>query len=249
MVGKTISHYQIIEKLGQGGMGVVYRAQDLNLQRTVALKFLSPHVLDDAESRERFLREARAAASLDHPNVCTVYEIGEQEEHAFLAMAFVEGQTVREKVALRPLKLSEALDIAIQAGEGLRSAHEKGIVHRDVKSANLMVMPEGVVKVMDFGLAQLAGQSGLTKSRATLGTAAYMSPEQARHQPVDHRSDIWSLGVVLYEMLTGRAPFEGEHEAAVLYSVIHETPEPVTALGGIPLRSARKSTSNSSMCW
>src|SRR5687767_11711616 len=216
-------------------MGVVYRAEDLSLQRTVALKFLSPHALDDSGAKERFLREARAAASLDHSNVCTVYEIGEHDGQAFLAMAFIDGQTVKEKIAERPLKLDEALDIAIQAGEGLRAAHEKGIVHRDIKSANLMVTPEGNVKVMDFGLAQLAGQSELTKSRTTLGTAAYMSPEQAQHQPVDRRSDIWSLGVVIYEMVTGRLPFEGEHEAAVLYSIIHSTPEPITAVRvGVP---------------
>ena len=235
MIGQSISHYRIAGKLGEGGMGVVYRAEDLSLQRTVALKFLSPHALDDSGAKERFQREARAAASLDHPNVCTVYEIGEHDGQAFLAMAFIDGQTVKEKIAERPLKLDEALDIAIQAGEGLRAAHEKGIVHRDIKSANLMVTPEGNVKVMDFGLAQLAGQSGLTKSRTTLGTAAYMSPEQAQHQPVDRRADIWSLGVVLYEMVTGRLPFTGEHEAAVLYSIIHSAPEPITAVRvGVP---------------
>jgi serine/threonine-protein kinase len=233
--GQTISHYRITEKLGEGGMGVVYRAEDLSLHRAVALKFLSPHALDDAESKERFLREARAAAILDHPNVCTVYEIDEQDGQAFLAMAFIEGQTLKEKIAQRPLKLDEALDIAIQAGEGLRAAHQKGIVHRDIKSANLMVTREGNVKITDFGLAQLAGQSGLTKSRTTLGTVAYMSPEQAQRQPVDRRTDVWSLAVVIYEMVTGRVPFEGEHEAAVLYSIIHSAPEPITAVRvGVP---------------
>lgn len=216
-------------------MGVVYSAEDVTLQRTVALKFLSPHALEDAEAKERFLREARAAAGIDHPNVCTVYEIGEQDGQAFLAMAFIEGQTVKEKLARRPLKLDEALDIGAQCAEGLRAAHHKGIVHRDIKSANLMVTADGSVKVMDFGLAQLAGQSGLTKSRTTLGTASYMSPEQAQSQPVDCRGDIWSLGVVVYEMLTGRLPFEGEHEAAVLYAIIHSSPEPITSLRvGIP---------------
>jgi serine/threonine protein kinase len=235
MIGRTISHYRITDKLGEGGMGIVYRAQDLRLQRTVALKFLSPYSLDETENRERFLREARAAASLDHPNVCTVYETAEVDGQAFLAMAFIEGQTVKEKIAQRPLKLDEALDIALQAGEGLRAAHEKGIVHRDIKSANLMVIADGGVKVMDFGLAQLSGESGLTKSRTTLGTAAYMSPEQAQRQPVDRRTDIWSLGVVIYEMVTGRLPFEAEHEAAVLYSIIHSRPEPITALRvGLP---------------
>ena len=234
MVGQRISHYRITDKLGEGGMGVVYKAEDLSLQRTVALKFLS-HALDDSESKERFLREARASASLDHPNVCTVHEIGERDGRTFLAMAFIAGQTVKEKIAERPLKLDDALNIAIQAGEGLRAAHEKGIVHRDIKSANLMVTSEGIVKVMDFGLAQLVGQSGLTKSQTVLGTPTYMSPEQAQRHPVDRRTDIWSLGVVIYEMVTGRLPFDGEHEAAVLYSIVHSTPEPITALRvGVP---------------
>ncbi len=233
--GRTISHYRITGKLGEGGMGVVYQAEDLILERTVALKFLNREALNNPESKERFLREARAAAKLDHPNVCTVYEIGEHDGQAFLSMAFIEGQTLKEKIAQRPLKLDEALDIAIQAGEGLRAAHEKGIVHRDIKSANLMLTADGKVKVMDFGLAQLAGQGGLTKSWTTLGTVAYMSPEQAQRKPVDLRSDIWSLGVVIYQMVTGRLPFEGEHEAAVLYSIIHSAPELITAVrAGLP---------------
>ena len=235
MAGQTISHYRITRKLGEGGMGVVYEAVDLRLQRNAALKFLAAHAIGDAEAKARFLREARAAASLDHPNVCTVYEIGEEDGQAFLAMAFVEGKTVKELIAERPLPLQTALDIAIQAAEGLRAAHDKGIVHRDIKSANLIVTPEGVVKVMDFGLAQLAGQSALTQSRTTVGTASYMSPEQAQCLPADQRSDIWSLGVELYESLTGRLPFSGDHEAAVLYSIVHSTPEPVTALrAGLP---------------
>jgi serine/threonine-protein kinase len=230
MTGQKISHYRITRKRGEGGMGVVYEAVDLMLQRKVALKFLAAHALDDPEAKQRFVREARAAASLDHPNVCTVYEIGEEDGQAFLAMPLIEGKTVKELIADRPLPLQTAIDLAIQAAQGLHAAHDRGIVHRDIKSANLIVTPEGVLKVMDFGLAQLAGQSTLTQSRTTLGTAAYMSPEQAQCHQVDQRSDIWSLGVVVYEAVTGRLPFSGDHEAAVLYSIVHSTPEPVAAL-------------------
>ena len=169
MIGQTISHYKILEKLGEGGMGVVYKATDTKLERTVALKFLAADRLEDEEHKARFRREARAAAALDHPNICTVYEIDEAQGQTFLAMPYLEGLTVRQKVKQRPLKLDEALDIAIQAGEGLRAAHEKGIVHRDIKSANLMVSPQGQVKIMDFGLAQAADQSLLTKTETLLG--------------------------------------------------------------------------------
>ena len=235
MIGQTISHYKIVEKLGEGGMGVVYKAEDLKLERFVALKFLAPHLVQDEESRRRFQREAKAAAALDHPNICTIHEIDEAEGRVFLAMAYLDGFTVRQKVKQRPLKLDEALDIAIQAGEGLRAAHEKGIVHRDIKSANLMVNARGQVKIMDFGLAQLAEQSKLTKTATILGTPAYMSPEQAQRLPADRRTDIWSLGVVIYEMVTGRTPFEGERQQAVLYAIASEQPEPITALRvGIP---------------
>ena len=203
MTGQTISHYKILEKLGEGGMGVVYKATDTKLERTVALKFLASDRLEDEEHKARFRREARAAAALDHPNICTVYEIDEAQGQTFLAMPYLEGLTVRQKVKQRPLKLDEALDIAIQAGEGLRAAHAKGIVHRDIKSANLMVSPQGQVKVMDFGLAQAADQSLLTKTETLLGTPVYMSPEQAQRLPTDRRTDIWSLGIVIYEMLIG----------------------------------------------
>ena len=236
MIDKTISHYLITKKLGEGGMGVVYKAQDTKLGRTVALKFLAPHLLEDEEARARLIREAKAAASLDHQNICTVYEIDEVDGQTFLAMAFIEGQTVKDKIAERPLKLEDALDIAIQTAQGLEAAHEKGVVHRDIKGANLMVTPQGQVKIMDFGLAQLAEQSRLTKTATILGTPAYMSPEQAQRLPTDRRTDIWSLGVVIYEMVTGRLPFEGERQQAVLYAIAQEDPEPITALrAGLPM--------------
>ncbi len=236
MIDQTISHYLIVEKLGEGGMGVVYKAEDTKLRRTVALKFPPVDKLASEEEKARFVREAQAAAALNHPNICTVYEIDEADGHTFIAMEFVEGQSVKEKARARPLPLDEALDIAVQAAQGLQAAHEKDVVHRDVKSANLMVTPQGRVKVMDFGLAQVGDRSQLTKTGTTLGTAAYMSPEQALAQPTDRRTDIWSLGVVLYEMLTGRLPFQGEVEAAVAYAVVNTEPEPPTALrSGLPL--------------
>ena len=240
MIGRTISHYKILEKIGEGGMGVVYKAEDLSLQRTVALKFLSPHSLDDPESKERFLREARSAASLDHPNVCTVYEIGEQDGQTFLSMAFIEGKTVKDKIAERPLPLDEALHIALQIGEGLREAHENGVVHRDVKPHNVMLTSRGQVKIMDFGLAQLAGRSQITKTGLALGTLSYMSPEQLEGQTVDRRSDIWSFGVVLYEMMAQRTPFDAEHQQAISHGIMNEEPEPVTALrSGLPIEIDR----------
>ena len=236
MIGQTISHYKITAKLGEGGMGVVYKAEDTKLDRPVALKFLAPHLLRDDEARKRFEREAKAAARLDHPNICTVYEIDEAEGQTFLSMAYLEGETVREKIKTRPLKLEDVFDIAIQTAQGLQAAHEKGITHRDIKSANLIVTPKSQVKIMDFGLAQLVEQSRLTKSAMILGTPAYMSPEQARREPTDRRTDIWALGVVIYEMVTGKLPFEGEREAAVAYAVVHQQPEPITALRvGVPV--------------
>ncbi len=236
MVGFTISHYEITEKLGEGGMGVVYKALDTKLKRPVALKFLRADVVEDAEAKERFLREAQAAAALDHPNICTVYEIDEAEGQTFLAMAFVAGRTIKDKISDRPLKLDEVIDIATQTAEGLKAAHSRGVVHRDIKPANLMLNEEGQVKIMDFGLAQLAEQSRLTKTATILGTPAYMSPEQTRRKPTDRRTDVWSLGVVIYEMVTGRLPFAGERQEAVLYAIGNEDPEPITALrAGLPI--------------
>ena len=236
MIGQTISHYKILSKLGEGGMGVVYKAEDEKLRRTVALKFPPIDKLAGEREKTRFAREAQAAAALNHPNICTVYDIDEAGGRPFIVMEFVEGESVKERLQTRPLPLKEALEIAVQAAQGLQAAHEEGIVHRDVKSANLMVTAHGRVKVMDFGLAQVGGRSHLTKTGATLGTASYMSPEQALAQQLDCRTDIWSLGVVLYEMLTGSLPFEGEVVGAVAYAVIHTEAEPPTARrSGLPV--------------
>ena len=231
MIGKTISHYRIIEKLGEGGMGVVYKAEDTKLKRSVALKFLPRELTLDPDAKERFAREAQAASALDHPNICTIHEIDETEDgQMFICIACYSGKTVRERISGGPLQMEEALDIATQVAAGLQEAHRRGIVHRDIKPANIIVTPDGLVKIMDFGLAKLAGQTKLTRVGATVGTVAYMSPEQARGENVDHRTDIWSLGVVLYEMLTGRTPFAGEHEQTVIYSILNNEPEPVTRL-------------------
>lgn len=234
MIGKTISHYNILEKLGEGGMGVVYKAEDTKLKRTVALKFLPPHALGNDEEKARFVHEAQAAAALDHPNICTIYEINEieltpgesRDGQTFIAMAYVPGQSLKEKIECGLMKLEEALDIAIQIADGLQEAHAKGIVHRDIKPANVMVNEKGLAKIMDFGLAKLSGRTKLTKTSTTLGTVAYMSPEQGRGQAVDNRSDIWSFGVILYEMITGQMPFAGDYEHAVMYATINENPQP-----------------------
>ena len=236
MIGKTISHYKILEKLGEGGMGVVYEAQDTKLKRTVALKFISQGSVGDEEDKNRFVREAQAAAALDHPNICPVYEIEEAEGQTFIAMAYLDGQSLKEKIAAGPLKLAEALDKTIQVAQGLNEAHEKGIVHRDIKSANIMVSSKGQARIMDFGLAKQAGRSVLTKESTTLGTISYMSPEQTQGEEVDFRTDIWSLGVMIYEMITGQLPFKGEYDQAVVYSIINEDAEPPTSLRtGVPM--------------
>jgi len=233
-IGTTISHYKIIEKLGEGGMGVVFKAEDSTLKRICALKFLKPYALARDEDRKRFIQEAQAAASLDHPNICTVYEINEAEGESptdqgrlFISMAYLKGQTVKEKLEKGSFELNEALDIAIQAGEGLNEAHENGIVHRDIKSANIMVTDKGQTKIMDFGLAQCADTSKLTKTGTTMGTPAYMSPEQVDGKKTDSRTDIYSLGVVLYEMVTGELPFQGENDMSIMYSILKKSPEPL----------------------
>lgn len=229
MIGKTIHHYRILEKLGSGGMGVVYRAEDTKLERTVALKFLSPALTQDEEAKERFMHEARSASALDHPNICTIYEINESPEgRLFIAMAYYEGETLKERITGKPLRSGEATAIVIQAAEGLSKAHVEGIVHRDVKPANILINKEGVVKVLDFGLAKLLDQAEYTQVSTTLGTIAYMSPEQVSGEEVDQRSDIWSLGVMLYEMLTGTLPFKGEYEQAIVYSIVNMPPDPIT---------------------
>jgi len=227
MIGKIISHYKIIEELGRGGMGVVYKAQDTALDRLVALKFLPLHMGDDDEERKRFIHEAKAASALDHANICSVHEIGETPEgQLFIAMRYYAGMTLKEKMKAGPLPVSEALGLAMQVAEGLQEAHRKGIIHRDLKPANIMATEQGVAKIVDFGLAKLAGgRTKLTKTGLAMGTVSYMSPEQAMGKEVDERTDIWSLGVILYEMVAGKPPFKGEYDQAVIYAIINENPE------------------------
>lgn len=245
MIGQTISHYKIIEKLGEGGMGIVYKAQDTKLSRAVALKFLPHHLKGSEGEQARFLQEAQAAATLNHPNICTIHAIEEHDlpvsgqagGHQFIVMEFVDGTTLREKLPIQ--KLSDAIAYAIQTGEALQEAHSKGIVHRDIKADNIMINSKNQVKVMDFGLAKLKGSLKLTRTSSTVGTLAYMAPEQIQGGEVDARSDIFSFGVVLFEILTGRLPFRGEHEAAMVYSIVNEEPESLEKLrpelpSGIP---------------
>jgi tetratricopeptide (TPR) repeat protein/predicted Ser/Thr protein kinase len=224
MIGRTISHYKILGKLGEGGMGVVYKAHDTKLDRDVALKFLSHYLTTDPAEKERFYHEARAAAALTHQNIAVVHEIGEHENQIFIAMEYVEGKTIKKFIETESPSIQKILEIAIQICEGLSAAHEKGIVHRDIKGENILVTPKWQAKIMDFGLAKLRGATKLTKTGSTLGTAAYMSPEQARGEEVDQRSDLFSAGVVLYEMLTTHLPFQGEYIEAILYSILNEEP-------------------------
>jgi Tol biopolymer transport system component/predicted Ser/Thr protein kinase len=232
MIGSVISHYKILDKLGEGGMGVVYKAQDTKLDRFVALKFLPANVASSEADKARFMQEAKAASAMDHPNICPIYSIDEHEGQMFIAMQFVEGQTLREKMSTVSFK--QAVDIGIQIADGLAAAHEKGIVHRDIKPENIMVRKDGICQIMDFGLAKLRGTkskiSRLTKEGSTLGTAGYMSPEQVQGQDVDHRSDIFSLGVLLYELFTGQLPFKGVHETALLYEIVNVDAIPMSAV-------------------
>jgi tetratricopeptide (TPR) repeat protein/tRNA A-37 threonylcarbamoyl transferase component Bud32 len=223
--------YRMLEELGRGGMGVVYKAEDMKLQRHVALKLLPPDLTRDSQAKQRFILEARAASALDHPNICTIHEIDETPDgRMFIAMTYYEGETLKARIDRGPMEIEEALDLAIQVADGLAEAHGKGIIHRDIKPSNIVVTPKGQVKVMDFGLAKLAGQAEITRSGSTVGTVAYMSPEQARGVEVDQRTDIWSLGVVLYHMLAGERPFKGAYDQAVIYSIISEEPKPLVSL-------------------
>jgi eukaryotic-like serine/threonine-protein kinase len=231
MIGKTISHYTIVEKLGQGGMGVVYKALDTKLDRFVALKFLPPHLALDEEQKTRFLHEAKAASAIDHPNIASIFEISETEDGLiFIVMGYYEGETLKKKIEKGPLPIDQVVSLANQIAHGLVKAHEHGIIHRDLKPQNVIVTPDGDAKIIDFGLAKLKGRTQLTKAGSSMGTVAYMSPEQARGEEIDPRTDIWSFGVLIYEMLSGTLPFRGEFDQAMIYSVLNEEPPPISSL-------------------
>jgi serine/threonine protein kinase/tetratricopeptide (TPR) repeat protein len=233
MINQTISNFKIIKKLGEGGMGVVYKAEDIKLERPVAIKFLPREIAAQDDVKKRFKIEARAAAALNHPNIGTIHQIEEVDDKMFIVMEFVDGQELGQFVKTQGLvQIDDAINYAIQIAEGLQAAHKKGIVHRDIKGANIMLTENGQIKIMDFGLAKLSGQTQFTKEGMTVGTMAYMSPEQAQGRSVDQRTDIWSFGVVFYEMLTGQVPFRGDYEQAILYSIINEELEPIPDLQG-----------------
>jgi serine/threonine-protein kinase len=248
MIGQTISHYRILEKIGAGGMGIVYKAEDTKLHRTVALKFLHPELILQEEAKQRFIQEAQAASALDHQNICTIHEIDETkpsqdelgESQIFISMAYYEGETLKEKIQRGPLSVSEVLHYGMQILHGLGKAHQKGMIHRDIKPANIIITENNEVRILDFGLAKLIGQTTITRSDRAPGTLSYMSPEQIEGKEIDSRTDIWSLGVMLFEMATGELPFQGDYEQAIFYSIFNEHPKPVNEINKkIPVRLAR----------
>ncbi|MHB8581145.1 MAG: protein kinase domain-containing protein [Ignavibacteriaceae bacterium] len=237
MIGETILHYKILEKLGEGGMGVVYKAEDTKLKREVAIKLLPHHISSNKEEKQRFEIEAQAAAALNHSNIATIYSIENSNDEVFIVMEYIDGIELKEKIRNEPLSIDESIKILEQIGEGLKAAHQKGIIHRDIKSGNIMITQSGKIKIMDFGLAKVKGVSHITKMGTTLGTTAYMSPEQARGEHVDQRTDIWSLGVITFELLTGSLPYSGEFEQVIIYSILNEDPKsPGSLRKDVPLK-------------